>query len=246
MGGGQRVDTYAETRGRETEVGGLAIGYRLLAMLDLTDYRLAYRRLGHQVESIPGLNHGSPGAKGKSTMSSLYEAKQFALDWIEQNRQRLSEFDLEIWRYAEPAWREYRSARAYVDLLRAEGFDVEEGSRRDADGLRRDLGQGAARCSAPTPNTTPCPATRSSPCPTRRRARGCTPGRPATPTRTRCSASARWPGSWPPRRRWSGTASTGTLKLFRRAGGEGLRLEAGPRRQGLLRRHRRLHLLPPA
>ena len=42
--------------------------------------------------------------------------------------QRLSDFDLEIWRYAEPAWREYRSARAYVDLLRDEGFEVEVGS----------------------------------------------------------------------------------------------------------------------
>src|SRR5687767_4176759 len=61
-------------------------------------------------------------------MSSLYEAKQFAHDWIDQNRQRLSDFDLEIWRYAEPAWRKYRSARACVDLLRDEGFDVEEGS----------------------------------------------------------------------------------------------------------------------
>jgi aminobenzoyl-glutamate utilization protein B len=61
-------------------------------------------------------------------MSSLSEAKKFAHDWIDQNRQRLSDFDLEIWRYAEPAWREYRSARAYVDLLRHEGFDVEEGS----------------------------------------------------------------------------------------------------------------------
>jgi aminobenzoyl-glutamate utilization protein B len=61
-------------------------------------------------------------------MSSLYEAKQFAHGWIDQNSQRLSDFDLEIWRYAEPAWREYRSARAYVDLLRDEGFEVEEGS----------------------------------------------------------------------------------------------------------------------
>ncbi|MDF3017306.1 MAG: Peptidase family, partial [Thermomicrobiales bacterium] len=39
-------------------------------------------------------------------MSSLSEAKRFAHDWIDQNRQRLSDFDLEIWRYAEPAWRE--------------------------------------------------------------------------------------------------------------------------------------------
>src|SRR5215217_3632206 len=85
-------------------------------------------RLGLQVESQPGLNHAAPGAKGIWGMSSLYEAKQFAHNWIDQNRQRLSEFDLEIWRYAETAWREYRSAKAYVDLLRREGFDVEEGS----------------------------------------------------------------------------------------------------------------------
>ncbi|HUZ00368.1 MAG TPA: M20/M25/M40 family metallo-hydrolase [Thermomicrobiaceae bacterium] len=61
-------------------------------------------------------------------MAARYPAKQHALDWVDQNAARLSEFDLEIWRYAEPAWREYRSARAYCDLLRAEGFDVEEGS----------------------------------------------------------------------------------------------------------------------
>jgi aminobenzoyl-glutamate utilization protein B len=61
-------------------------------------------------------------------MTTLYDEKRTALDWIDRNATRLSEFDLEIWRYAEPAWREYRSARAYVALLRAEGFDVEEGS----------------------------------------------------------------------------------------------------------------------
>lgn len=61
-------------------------------------------------------------------MTARSAEKGTALEWIEANRQRLSDFDLEIWRYAEPAWREYKSARAYVDLLRAEGFDVEEGS----------------------------------------------------------------------------------------------------------------------
>ncbi len=61
-------------------------------------------------------------------MAEPSEAKRFALDWIDQNRQRLSDFDLEIWRHAEPAWREYRSARAYCELLRGEGFDVVEGS----------------------------------------------------------------------------------------------------------------------
>ncbi len=61
-------------------------------------------------------------------MAMRYQEKQHAMDWIEENRQRFSEFDMEIWRYAEPAWREYKSAKAYVELLRAEGFAVEEGS----------------------------------------------------------------------------------------------------------------------
>ena len=55
-------------------------------------------------------------------------AKTTALDWIESHRQWLSDFHQEIWRYAEPAYREYRSAQAYVDLLRRHGFTVEEGS----------------------------------------------------------------------------------------------------------------------
>lgn len=51
-----------------------------------------------------------------------------ALRWIEENRPRLSAFNAEIWAHAEPAWREYKSAAAYVALLRAEGFEAEEGS----------------------------------------------------------------------------------------------------------------------
>jgi aminobenzoyl-glutamate utilization protein B len=61
-------------------------------------------------------------------MTTRSREKQFALDWIDANRTRLSDLDLEIWRYAEPAWREYKSARAYRDVLRATGFAVEEGS----------------------------------------------------------------------------------------------------------------------
>lgn len=61
-------------------------------------------------------------------MAERYAEKQYAYDWIEQQRQRLSDFDLEIWNYHEPAWREYRSARAYVELLKADGWEVEEGS----------------------------------------------------------------------------------------------------------------------
>ncbi len=61
-------------------------------------------------------------------MTTVTGEKQAALAWIEEHRARLSEFHLQIWNYAETAWREYRSARAYCDLLRAEGFHVEEGS----------------------------------------------------------------------------------------------------------------------
>ena len=58
----------------------------------------------------------------------LDEHKRFALDWIERNRARFSDFNLQIWHLAEPAWREYKSAALYCDLLRGEGFAVEEGS----------------------------------------------------------------------------------------------------------------------
>ena len=61
-------------------------------------------------------------------MNDVYEAKQTGWDWIESNRRRLSDFHLEIWNYAETAFREYRSSRAYVELLLREGFTVEEGT----------------------------------------------------------------------------------------------------------------------
>ena len=58
----------------------------------------------------------------------LTPEKRTAVDWVAQNAGRLSEAHQKIWHYAEPAWREYRSAAFYVDLLRREGFEVEEGS----------------------------------------------------------------------------------------------------------------------
>lgn len=51
-----------------------------------------------------------------------------ALDWIAANEGRLSAFNKRIWDHAEPAWREYKSVRDYVEILTAEGFSVEEGS----------------------------------------------------------------------------------------------------------------------
>jgi aminobenzoyl-glutamate utilization protein B len=61
-------------------------------------------------------------------MSDQEKVRATALEWIAGNQDRLSAFNARIWSHAEPAWREYRSARDYVDLLRAEGFEVEEGS----------------------------------------------------------------------------------------------------------------------
>jgi aminobenzoyl-glutamate utilization protein B len=61
-------------------------------------------------------------------MEGLEKQKQFVFAWIDENAKRFSDFRTTIWSYAEPAWREYKSARAYCNLLRAEGFSVEEGS----------------------------------------------------------------------------------------------------------------------
>jgi len=61
-------------------------------------------------------------------LSDIPKEKRTVFDWIDDNRGRISDFHQEIWHYAEPAFREYRSAKAYVELLRREGFEVEEGS----------------------------------------------------------------------------------------------------------------------
>ena len=55
-------------------------------------------------------------------------AKQTAIDWVAANEQNLSDWHQDIWHFAEPAWREYKSAAWYVERLRAEGFEVEAGS----------------------------------------------------------------------------------------------------------------------
>jgi aminobenzoyl-glutamate utilization protein B len=58
----------------------------------------------------------------------MTESKQTALDWVEKNASELSDWCSTIWHYGETAWREYRSVRWYVERLREEGFEVEEGS----------------------------------------------------------------------------------------------------------------------
>ena len=54
--------------------------------------------------------------------------KQSAFDLVAARERELSDWHQTIWHFAEPAWREYRSATWYVDKLREEGFEVEEGS----------------------------------------------------------------------------------------------------------------------
>jgi aminobenzoyl-glutamate utilization protein B len=75
-------------------------------------------------------------------MGAGASAKGHALDWLDGQRQRFSDFHQEIWRYAEPAWREYRSAQAYVELLRGAGFAVEEGSGGMPTAFRATWGEG--------------------------------------------------------------------------------------------------------
>jgi aminobenzoyl-glutamate utilization protein B len=58
----------------------------------------------------------------------MMDAKKAAFDWVQSKRKLWSAWHSHIWDLAETAWREYRSCEWYVKLLRAEGFEVEEGS----------------------------------------------------------------------------------------------------------------------
>lgn len=55
-------------------------------------------------------------------------AKETAREWVKDNLEKLLDWHTEIWKYAEPAWRKYRSAEWFVQRLREEGFTVEENS----------------------------------------------------------------------------------------------------------------------
>ena len=60
--------------------------------------------------------------------SLLTDAQSDALLHVHTLAENLSHWCSEIFDYGETAWREYRSAEWYVTRLRAEGFEVEEGS----------------------------------------------------------------------------------------------------------------------
>ncbi len=55
-------------------------------------------------------------------------AKRIAVDWVDRNAAQLSAWTRTIWDFAEPAFREYKSAAWYVRTLEEAGFTVEAGS----------------------------------------------------------------------------------------------------------------------
>jgi len=57
-------------------------------------------------------------------LTRLTDAKKTAFEWVEANQGRLSDFHQLIWNYAEPAFREYRSSKAFARFLEGEGFQV--------------------------------------------------------------------------------------------------------------------------
>jgi aminobenzoyl-glutamate utilization protein B len=61
-------------------------------------------------------------------MTHMTAVKELAHRWIDRQREVLSEWHRTIWEFAEPAWREYRSATWFVDRLQRAGFKVESGS----------------------------------------------------------------------------------------------------------------------
>jgi len=60
-------------------------------------------------------------------LTRLTEPKKTAFRWIDDNAERLSVFHRLIWNYAESAFREYRSVKAFAEFHREEGFEVEVG-----------------------------------------------------------------------------------------------------------------------
>ena len=54
------------------------------------------------------------------------EMKASAAEWVNKNEKWISDTHQKIWYLAEPALREYESAAAYVEILKKEGFSVEE------------------------------------------------------------------------------------------------------------------------
>ncbi len=60
--------------------------------------------------------------------ASMASVKELGIGWVEAHREALSGWHRTVWEFAEPAWREYRTAAWFVERLKGAGFTVESGS----------------------------------------------------------------------------------------------------------------------
>ena len=61
------------------------------------------------------------------TVQAQELAKAVAVTWIDRNAETLSRINKNIWSYAETGLQEFKSSRELMDVLKANGFTVEEG-----------------------------------------------------------------------------------------------------------------------
>lgn len=55
------------------------------------------------------------------------ESKKVAIDWIDASAETLNRINKNIWNYAETGLQEFKSAKELINLLKVNGFSVEEG-----------------------------------------------------------------------------------------------------------------------
>ena len=178
--------------------------------------------------------------------AALTPAKKTALDWVKGNEPWLSKTHTEIWNFHEPAWREYRSAAYYVKLLREQGFEVEEGTATMPTAFLRHLEErqgGPAIASYAEYDAVP--GNSQDPVPYEKPRDG-VHKYAAGHTDPHSALGIGALGGLLGGQGGDGEARHSRhAQVLRRAGGEGVRLEAGARRPRLLRRSRRRHQLPP-
>ena len=57
----------------------------------------------------------------------MVEAKKTAINWVDENKERIIEISDEVWDYAELGFKEFKSAKLLANELKKHGFKVEEG-----------------------------------------------------------------------------------------------------------------------
>ena len=75
-------------------------------------------------------------------MAEIGHEQRTAVDWIDGERDTITAMNDQIWRFAEPGLREYRSSRALIQMLREHGFDIEEGTGGMPTGFLATWGEG--------------------------------------------------------------------------------------------------------